>query len=211
MSTRPFSMLPGGEPLRLLVCDDHALFRRSMVTALEDVGYWVVAEAETGTEAIELAQAHVPDVIVMDLRMPAGSGTEATAAISRRSPWTPILVLTVSDDLDEIAAAILAGAMGHLGKEEAMAVLPNVIRDLFDGGVHIGPALARRLGADLVRIGERPSETWRPKPVQVSLLDGIAEGWELDPVAARAGISPHAARTELRAALVGLHRASRRP
>lgn len=194
-------------PLRVLVCDDHALFRRAVVTTLEDAGIEVVAEAETGEDGVIRAIEHAPDVVVMDLRMPGGDGAVATRGIHEARPWTRILVLTVSDDLDEIVAAILAGAIGHLRKEEAMNVLPDVVRDVVDGGVHIGRSLARRLGHELGRIAD--PDPWRPTAVQLSLVADRAEGIDAATAAERAGIDPRTARTELRAAIEGLHRRGR--
>lgn len=202
------------EQLRILVCDDHALFRRAVVTSLEDAGFEVVAEAETGDEGVARAIEHAPDVVVMDLRMPGGDGASATAAILRARPWTRVLVLTVSDDLDEIVGAITAGAIGHLRKEDAMAVLPDVIREVVDGGVHVGPSLARRIRHELGRLTDPFASlatpgAWKPSGAQLSLVGDLSEGVALDESARRAGIDPRRARTELRAAIEGLHRRSR--
>lgn len=198
----------------MLVCDDHALFRRAVVTSLEDAGFDVVAEAESGREAVERAAEHAPDVVVMDLRMPDGDGTAATAAITTARPWSRVLVLTVSDDLDEIAAAIRAGAIGHLRKEEAMQVLPDVIRAVVAGHVHIGPSLARRIRHELGRLTDpfaalATPGAWRPTDAQLVLVGELAEGRSLEEAAAAAGLPAGTARTELRAAVEGLHRAAR--
>lgn len=201
--------------LRVLVCDDHPLFRRAVVTSLEDAGFDVVAEAESGTEAIARAVDHAPDVVLMDLRMPNGTGTEATAAIRRVRPWTRVLVLTVSDDLDELVSAFRAGAAGHLRKEESMGVLPDAIRTVHIGGVIIGPSLARgiRLEIDGIqrRLAESPPRSatgtiWSLTDRQIDLLGRIAEGAELAAAASSLGIDEAMARTELRAVVEGLHR-----
>lgn len=203
-----------GERLRILVCDDHALFRRAIVTSLEDAGFDVVAEAGTGAEAVERAVEHAPDVVLMDLRMPEGTGAEATAAIARVRPWSRILVLTVSDDLDEIAGAICAGAVGHLRKEDAMAVLPETLLMVAEGGVRIGPSLARRIRHELGRLTDPFAAIanpggWRPSDRQLRLVGELADGASLAEAAERAGVEPWAAQTELRTALEGLHRATR--
>ncbi|QGG95791.1 response regulator [Actinomarinicola tropica] len=200
--------------LRILVCDDHALFRRAVVTALEDAGLDVVAEADTGRTAVEQALEHAPDVVVMDLRMPDGDGASATEEITTRRPWTRILVLTVSDDLDEISGAICAGAIGHLRKEEAMQVLPDVIADVMAGGVHLGRALLRRIGHELGRLTDPYAAAanpaaWRPTEAHLRLVGALADGASLEEAAASAGIPAEAARTELRAAIEGLHRSLR--
>lgn len=197
----------------MLVCEDHALFRRAVVTSLEEAGFDVVAEATTGAEAIERARDHSPDLVLMDLRMPEGDGAEATSAILAHRPWTRVVVLTVSDDLDEIIGAIRAGAIGHLRKEEAMAVLPDVARAAIAGGVHVGPALARRIRHELGRLSDPLTNfgggSWRPTDRQLRLVGELAEGADLDAAAATAGIPPWAARAELRSAVEGLHRSAR--
>lgn len=198
---------------RVLVCEDHALFRRAVVTALEDADFDVVAEATTGAEAIERARDHTPDLVLMDLRMPEVDGADAIAAISASRPWTRILVLTVSDDLDEIIGAIRAGAIGHLRKEDAMKVLPDVAREVIDGGVHIGPSLARRVRHELGRLTDPfaglGGNSWKPTEAQLRLVSEIADGADLASAAATAGIADWAARTELRGAIEGLHQAVR--
>ena len=201
--------------LRVLVCDDHPLFRRAVVTALEDAGMQVVAEAATGAESIRRAIDHAPDVVLMDLRMPEGTGVEATEAIRRARPWSRVLVLTVSDDLDELLSAVRAGAIGHLRKEESMTVLPDAVRAVHRGSVVLGPGLARSIRLELDRIvrarrdadestGDQP--TWIPSDRQRDLLDRVAEGADVRSAASALGIDETMARTELRAAVEGLHR-----
>lgn len=206
-------MFEGDDRPRVLVCEDHALFRRAVVTSLEEANFEVVAEATSGAEAIERARDHAPDLVLMDLRMPDGNGDDATAAITAARPWTRVLVLTVSDDLDEIIGAIRAGALGHLRKEEAMKVLPEVAHEIISGGVHIGPALARRVRHELGRLTDPfaslGGQSWKPTDRQLRLVGEVADGADLSAAASSAGIPEWAARTELRGALEGLHRSAR--
>jgi DNA-binding NarL/FixJ family response regulator len=200
--------------LRVLVCDDHPLFRRAVVTSLEESGLDVVAEAATGAEAIERAIDHAPDVILMDLRMPEGTGIEATAAIRRVRPWSRVLVLTVSDDLDELMSAIRAGALGHLRKEESMTVLSEAVRGVHRGEVVVGAPLARALRLELERLHRElvePSrasgrEVWAISERQRDLLERIVDGDDLGGAANSLGIDLAMARTELRAVVHGAHR-----
>jgi DNA-binding NarL/FixJ family response regulator len=200
--------------LRVLVCDDHPLFRRAVVTSLEDAGLDVVAEAATGAEAVERAVDHAPDVILMDLRMPDGTGIEATAAIRKVRPWSRILVLTVSDDLDELMAAMRAGALGHLRKEESMTVLPDAVRGVHRGEVVVGAPLARALRHELGRLHRDVVEprratgdaVWAISDRQRDLLDRLVDGDDLPDAASALGIDLAMARTELRAVVQGLHR-----
>lgn len=196
--------------LRVLVCDDHPLFRRAVVTSLEDGGFEVVAEAATGAEAVLRAVDHAPDVIVMDLRMPEGDGIEATAAIRAARPWSRVLALSVSDDLDEIVGAIRAGATGHLRKEESMSVLAESLRLLHHGGVVLGSALARRVRLELDRVAVSAAEAgdgaWTPTARQLDLIDRLAAGETPDAAAGAVGVAPDLARAELANALEGLRR-----
>ena len=214
MSTSPHPVSVEA-PLRVLVCDDHPLFRRAVVTSLEDAGFDVVAEAASGAEAIDRAIDHAPDVVLMDLRMPNGSGVEATAAIRRVRPWTRVLVLSVSDDLDELVSAFRAGAVGHLRKEESMGVLPDALRTVHLGGVIVGPSLARGIRLEIDGTQRRLADAsppsmseslWSLSDRQADLLDRLAEGADVAGAAAALGIHDAMARTELRAAVEGLHR-----
>src|SRR5580765_2815661 len=99
------------DAIRVLICDDHALFRRGLVMVLEsEEGIEVVAEAEDGQEAIRKVDEVAPDVILMDVRMPRMSGIEATRAISETAPAAKVLMLTVSDDEQDLYEAVKAGA-----------------------------------------------------------------------------------------------------
>jgi DNA-binding NarL/FixJ family response regulator len=110
-----------GDPIRVLIVDDHALFRRGLEMVLEqeeDVD--VLGEASDGHEAIEKAQALMPDVVLMDVRMPRRGGIEATQAIKDLVPHVKILMLTISDEEADLYDAIKAGANGYLLKEIAI-------------------------------------------------------------------------------------------
>ena len=106
------------DAIRVLICDDHALFRRGLIMVLEsEDGIEVVAEAEDGEEAIRKCEDVAPDVVLMDVRMPRMSGIEATRAIADAVPTAKILMLTVSDEEEDLYEAVKAGATGYLLKE----------------------------------------------------------------------------------------------
>jgi DNA-binding NarL/FixJ family response regulator len=134
------------DPLRILICDDHPLFRagaRSLLTSLPETQ--VVGEAARGDEAIAQAQALQPDVILMDIQMPGLNGIEATRRIVQTQPTIAILVLTMFEDDDSVFAAMQAGARGYLLKGADQAEILLAIQAVARGEAIFGPGIARRL------------------------------------------------------------------
>ena len=110
------------DDLRVLVADDHALYRRGLVMELDDAeDLEVVAEAADGQEAVEEALSLAPDVVLMDVRMPGMDGIEATRRILESAPTVRVLMLSVSDDTDDLVEAVKAGAAGYLLKETSIS------------------------------------------------------------------------------------------
>ncbi|MGD2157150.1 MAG: response regulator transcription factor [Anaerolineales bacterium] len=134
------------EPLRILIADDHPLFRKGMRTLLESLpDMEVVGEAATGEEAVERAVALQPDVVLMDLQMPAGGGLTATRQIAKASPHIRILVVTLFEDDDSIFAALQAGARGYMLKDSDEEEMLRAIRAVGDGEAIFSSAIATRL------------------------------------------------------------------
>jgi DNA-binding NarL/FixJ family response regulator len=134
------------EPLRVLIADDHPLFRkgmRALLTAMLDTE--VVGEATTGQEAIELAAALQPDVILMDLQMPGINGIEATRQVLHTSPHIRILVVTLFEDDASIFTALRAGARGYILKDAKEEEMLRAIRAVGSGEAIFSPAIATRL------------------------------------------------------------------
>ncbi|MFC5907790.1 response regulator [Streptacidiphilus monticola] len=134
------------EPIRVLVVDDHALFRRGLeiVLAQED-DIQVVGEAGDGSEAVEQAADLLPDIVLMDVRMPRRSGIEACTAIKEVAPSARIIMLTMSDEEADLYEAIKAGATGYLLKEISTDEVATAIRAVADGQSQISPAMAAKL------------------------------------------------------------------
>src|SRR5881392_2621677 len=131
------------EPIRVLIADDHALFRRGLNMVLEsEEGIEVVAEAEDGQDAIAKAEEFAPDVVLMDVRMPRVSGIEATRTIRDVIPTAKILMLTVSDEEEDLYEAIKAGANGYLLKEISIEEVADAIRAGVQGQSLISPSMA---------------------------------------------------------------------
>ena len=134
------------EPIRVLIADDHPLFRDGMHGLLDsEADTEVVGEAKTGEEAVELAEALRPDVILMDLNMPGINGIQATREILNRSPNVGVLVVTMFEDDDSVFAAMRAGARGYLLKDARGDEVINAIRAVAAGQAIFGPGIAQRL------------------------------------------------------------------
>lgn len=134
------------EPIRVLIADDHVPFREGLRALLRSEGdIETVGEAATGTEAIARVADLQPDVILMDLHMPDGSGIEATHSILASSPHISILVLTMFEDDDSVFAALQAGARGYLLKGALKAEILRAIRGVSQGEAIFGPTIAKRL------------------------------------------------------------------
>lgn len=133
-------------PVRVLLIDDQILFRKGIHALLEDQpDIEVVGEGGDGQEAIELVEQLAPDVVLMDVNMPVCSGVEATRTIKELFPNTRVVILTVSDEDDELFAAIKSGAEGYLLKDLEPSELFNMIRGVMRGETPISAAVAGKL------------------------------------------------------------------
>jgi len=130
------------EALRVLLVDDHDLFRTGLRNLLEEQDLQIVGEASDGVQAVELVGELAPDVVVMDLNMPALSGVEATRQITSLSPLTRVIVLTISDQDSDVMDAILAGACGYLMKDASIQDVVTGIRAAARGESLISPHIA---------------------------------------------------------------------
>ena len=134
------------EPLRVLLVDDHPVYRDGLAQLLANLGgFEVVGLAGDGPNAIQLAQALAPDVIVMDLRMPLIDGVEATRQITQANPHARVVVLTMFDDDELVFAAIRAGARGYLMKDADDVEIARVLRGIAHGEAIFGAGTAQRL------------------------------------------------------------------
>jgi DNA-binding NarL/FixJ family response regulator len=134
------------EPQRLLLADDHALFRDGLARlfAYED-DFLIVGEADSATSAIEAAQRLAPDLVLMDVDMPGGGGIEATRRIKTQLPDTRVVMLTVHDDDETLFEAIKAGAQGYLVKSIRAAEMLDMLRGMVRGEAPISRAMAARI------------------------------------------------------------------
>jgi len=200
------------EPVRVLVVDDHALFRRGIVTVLtnqENIN--VVGEAVNGLEAIEKAEELAPDVIVMDLNMPQCSGLEATQALQAKMPQVSILVLTVSENEADLFAAIKFGATGYILKNTEPEELVQGIYHIAQGGVIISPVMATKLLAEFRDSGTNKTadEEANLSPREDEVLQLVAQGATNKEIADSLFISENTVKTHLRNIMDKLHLANR--
>ena len=133
------------EDLRVLIVDDHDLFRTGLRNLLEEQGVHIVGEAGSGAEALRLVRELAPDVVVMDLNMPGMTGVEATRQIATVAPLTRVVVLTISDQDADVMDAILAGACGYLLKDASIQDLMSGIRAASVGESLISPTIAAKV------------------------------------------------------------------
>ena len=142
-----------GGSIRVLIADDQRLMRDGLRALLElQDGIAIVGEAANGVEALAQSAVLAPDVVLMDVRMPQMNGVEATRALRERGPQPRILILTTFDDDQYVFDALKAGAAGYVLKDLPAADLAAAIRTVHGGGVHLDPAVASKVVAELARL-----------------------------------------------------------
>jgi len=179
---------------RVILVDDHDLFRTGLRNLLSDEGVDVVGEAQTGAEALGLVRELAPDVVVMDLNMPGMGGVEATRQINVFAPLTRVLVLTISEQDDDVLDAILAGASGYLLKDSSIQDLLQGIRSAAIGEALISPHIAAKVLQRVRATSTSPeiADTIRSElsDREVQVLKLIANGTDNAQIAAELHISP---------------------
>jgi two-component system NarL family response regulator len=203
----------GGEPIRVAVVDDQELFRRglTMLLGVED-DIEVVGEAGDGVAATELAATAVPDVILMDVRMPKRSGIEACVAIKDVAPTARIIMLTVSDEEADLYDAVKNGASGYLLKDSSIDEVAQAIRVVADGQSLISPSMAIKL-LDEFKQMSRSDRQQVPSPRltdrELEVLKLVAQGLNNREIAKRLFISENTVKNHVRNILEKLQLHSR--
>ena len=179
-------------PVRVVVVDDHPMWRDGVRADLErDGAFLVVAEAGDVDEAVRVVTAHRPELVLMDLSMPGGSGSEATARILAVLPDTRVLVLSASAEQPDVLAAVKAGAAGYLLKSSTGAVLVQAARQVVDGEPVFSPSLAALVLGEFRRVaagGAEPAGTGLTER-ETEILRYVAKGYAYKEVADRLVIS----------------------
>ncbi len=207
------------DAIRVVVADDHALFRRGLEMVLEsEPDIEVVAEANNGAEAVALATEHVPDLVLMDVRMPPAEGInggiEATQAIKDQVPNTKILMLTISDEEEDLYDAIKAGASGYLLKEISIEEVADAIRSVHAGQSLISPSMASKLLTEFAAMARKDEEKQQmPAPRltdrEMEVLTLVAQGLNNRDIAKELFISENTVKNHVRNILEKLHLHSR--
>jgi len=203
------------ESLKVLIVDDHALFRRGLQMVLEqEADIEVVGEAADGQEAVVRAQELMPDVVLMDVRMPKRSGIEATEEIRELLPHIKVLMLTISDEESDLYDAIKAGASGYLLKEISIEEVAGAIRSVWAGQSRISPSMASKLLTEFAAMSKRTDERRQvPAPRltarEMEVLTLVAEGLNNREIGQRLFISENTVKNHIRNILEKLHLHSR--
>ena len=198
------------EPIRVLLVDDHVLFRKglaSLIDPLEDME--VVGEAGDGREALERARELMPDLILMDIHMPGWDGLRATQLIKEEMPYVKIVMLTVSDDDKDLFEAIKSGAQGYLLKNLETEELFELLRGVYRGEAPISHLTAARILDEFTRLaqeGDRyPSAGESLTPREKEVLQLVAQGSTNKEIASQLFITENTAKNHLRNILEKLH------
>lgn len=182
-------------PIRVLLVDDHTLLRTALKSLLQRSGseIVVIGEASGGREAVELAHRLHPDVVVMDLDMPAGDGLTATRALIDSGDETRVLILTMHTEQEQLLPLLRAGARGFLVKDAAERELLDAIRVVMSGDVYLRPAVARALAQSAAPApieGESPRERYSQlSDRERTVLRLVAEGFNGPEIGDQLGIT----------------------
>lgn len=189
-------MSGGSRPIRVALVDDHSMVREALAAVLaEDGGIEVVAQGESGGDAVRIARELAPDVLVLDYNLPGGGAPSALDEISRASPDTRVLVLTVHDSAHYAVRVLEGGAEGFLVKSSAVEELLDAIRAVHRGEIYITPAISPRVIDQLRRPRRTRTGIESLSARELEVLRLLAEGRGLKEVAFQLSISVSTAST----------------
>ncbi|MEZ5332740.1 MAG: response regulator transcription factor [Thermoanaerobaculia bacterium] len=197
--------------MRLLIADDHDLFRDGLRAVLEAHGHQVVAEAGDGAEAVAAALEHRPDVVLMDLRMPGIDGLQALQTLHDRAPEVPVVILTAVEDDEALAESIRHGARGYVLKSLQADRFLKMLEGVRRGEPALSPSVARKLLDSLSESGENAStDSGRLTAREAEIVELLAAGKTSNRLLAESlGISENTVKFHMRNILRKLHLSSR--
>jgi DNA-binding NarL/FixJ family response regulator len=197
------------KPIRLLLADDHALFRKGLVSLLKrQEEFEVVGEAENGDEAIKKAKQLKPDLVLMDIHMPITNGIEATRRITEMLPSTRVVILTVSEDDKDLFEGIKCGAHGFLLKKLEPEELFAMLRGVFEGEAPISRTTASKILNEFVLQAKKKSTAEGEEELSArekEVLQSLASGLTNKEIGNNLGIAENTVKNHLKNILAKLH------
>lgn len=202
------------EPIRVLLVDDHPLFRAGVCQRLreQDPSVEIVGEAESSRQAQEMVARLAPDVVLMDIALAGENGIEATRAVKRTAPGTAVIILSVYDDEQYIEAAVEAGAAGYLLKTVQGPELADAVRNAHEGDAVLSPEVAGKVFRRLLRrpvSAHRPDRWQRLSQRETEVLGQVAGGASNREIARQMGLSVRTVHAHMRSIFAKLQVGSR--
>ena len=195
--------------MKVLIVDDHALFRDGIASLLRAWGMEVAGQASDGLDALEQARELRPDLILMDITMPRCNGLEATRLIKAEMPETKIVMVTVSDDEEDLFEAIKSGAEGYVLKNMPGEQFGRILADIANGEVPLSRGLAAKILAEFARLAQAPTAKGSDKDDlsdrECEVLQLVANGATNKEIAAQLFISENTVNYHMKNILSKLH------
>lgn len=193
----------------VVIADDHQITRLGVCSALSDGGFEVLAEAADGRGAVDAVLAHSPDVCLLDILMPGVDGLEAAAEISRRAPTTLVVMLTVSDRIEDVLGAMRAGAVGYLPKDTRPDRLPAALCGVIKGEAAFPRTLMGRMLGELQMMSAgaaeaRQAEDGELTPREAQILELLRAGASTIQIGRMLSLSPITVRRHISASMAKL-------
>lgn len=174
------------EPIRVVLVDDHPLWRQGVAATLTaEADFEVVGQGSSAADAVSLVSDLLPDVVLLDISM-AGGGVQAARTLAMTYPVVKLIMLTVSQDEEDVLAALKAGAQGYVLKGVSATELVQIVRDVYNGGTYITPTLATSLLLDSGETAADPLAELTPREREI--LERVAEGHSNKVIAADLGL-----------------------
>ncbi len=195
--------------IRVVVVDDHPLFRQGVLFTLSrEPDIEVVGEGESGRQAVELVQRHRPDVVLLDITMPEGGGLSAAAQIAQIAPETAVVMLTASEEGDDLLTAMKAGARGYVVKGAGASEVVAAMRAVAQGSAYITPKMAGQIVSEMTRRpAQDPLDELTERERQV--LELVAQGHSNKEIGDRLSLAEKTVKHYMTSVLQKLHVRSR--
>jgi DNA-binding NarL/FixJ family response regulator len=174
-------------PIRILLADDHVMFRQGLRVLLEQAGMIVIGEASDGREALRLVREHTPDVAALDIAMPHLNGLETARRLRETVPQTKIILLTMHTEAPYVLEALQAGTVGYVLKTQAAADMVQAIRNTLQGAIYLSPRVTNTVVQAYLTRSSLPPDPLTSREREV--LQRIAEGQTTKEIAAHLGLS----------------------